>query len=415
MPTSYDLETASDLRRVYAPTFEPFSGIINAEGLIAEARAATGLTNLGGSAQAEPGFLIRLNALCAALESESRLTPTGRTRAHGRLLAMIVSRLRLIDYVRQAGPLPEIRRPFIGTGMPRTGTSFLQALLGQDPENLVPRTGHSMMPVPPPGVLSDEQVRLDIVRDMLDFQGLDDDEVNAIHPFAPDAEDEDTVFQEGACGGLYQAFFDVPSFVTTFQQTYGELFAWQKQLMQVIQASQTGTRWVMKGPEYLVQLDRVRSIYPDGMIFVNHRDPARVVPSIASLFVTFRALNTEAETVPREVLGPALLQGQIQSLKLYENWRAANPDVKVVDIRYKDLVADPVGTADMLYGEFGLTLSDAGRRAMTDFLAVNRHGQASGGARHTYSLADFGLTEDMIEEAFGDYLDRYAIARERGR
>lgn len=44
----------------------------------------------------------------------------------------------------------------------------------------------------------------------------------------------------------------------------------------------------------------------------------------------------------------------------------------------------------------------------------NRHGQPSGGVWHTCSLGDFGLAENMVEEAFGDYLDRYQIERERG-
>lgn len=413
MATSYHGESGADLERVYAPVFQPFTGEFSADGLIAEARAATGLSDLGGEAMAEAGFRKRLTALCNALEAEAHLHPLGRTRAHCRLLAMVISRLRTVDYLRQCGDLPAIRAPLVGTGMPRTGTSFLQALLAQDPGNLVPRTGHGLVPVPPPGVLGDEQARLDLVWKMLQFQGFDSDEVNAIHPFAPDAEDEDVLFQEGAVCGLYQGFYNVPGFVPVLYEAYGDQIAWQKQLMRMIQANLPGRRWVLKAPEYASRLDDVLAAWPDAMVFVNHRDPARVLGSIASLYITFQSLCTDG-AIPPEYIGPPMLQGQAMAQRAFEQWRAAHPEVKIVDIHYKHLVADPVGTAEMLYDQFGLAFTDAARSAMSDWLtARNRHGQAQSGKTHTYSLGDFGLTEQMVEEAFGDYLDRYGIERER--
>ena len=84
MPTIYDNDTRADLERVYAPVFEEFTGTFSPDGLIAEARAATGLADLGGEAMHEPGFLTRLTALCNALETEANLTALGRTRAHCR-------------------------------------------------------------------------------------------------------------------------------------------------------------------------------------------------------------------------------------------------------------------------------------------------------------------------------------------
>jgi hypothetical protein len=414
MTTTYDADTGADLERIYAPVFRAFTGSFSADGLIAEARQATGLDDLGGEAIAEPGFRKRLAALCNALESEANLTELGRTRAHCRLLAMVISRLRTVDYVRQSPELPAIHAPLIGTGMPRSGTSFLQALLAQDPDNLVPRTAHGMVPIPPPGVLGDEQARLDLTWRMLVFQGFDSDEVNAIHPFAPDAEDEDVLFQEAACCALFSGFYNVPSYIAVQQQGYDEQIAWQQQLMRVILANQQASRWVLKAPEYVTRLGSVLEHYPDAMIFVNHRDPARTIASIASLYITFQSVNSDVK-IPGEYLGPPLLQGQAASIRASEEWRAAHPEVKIVDIHYKQLVADPVGTAEALYDQFGLQFTDAAREAMTGWLAArNRHGQAQSGVKHTYTLGDFGLTEDMVEDAFGDYLDKYGIERERG-
>jgi len=413
MATIYDRDTRADLEQIYAPVFAEFTGTFTADGLIAEARAATGLADLGGEAMCEPGFRTRLGALCNALETEANLTALGRTRAHCRLLAMVISRLRTVDYLGQCGPLPEIRSPLVGTGMPRSGTSFLQALLAQDPDNLVPRTGKGMVPIPPPGVLAEEQARLDLTWKMLVFQGFDSDEVNAIHPFAPDAEDEDVLFQEAACCALFSGFYNVPSYIQVQQAGYGEQIAWQKQLMRAIQANQSGKRWVLKAPEYVTRLGTLLEHYPDANIFVNHRDPARTIASIASLYVTFQSVNSDF-SIPGEYLGPPLLEGQAASIRAFQAWRAAHPEVRIVDVHYKQLVADPVATAEALYGQFGIEFTQAAREAMSQFVAgKNRHGQAQSGVRHTYSLEEFGLSEDMVEAAFGDYLDSYGIERER--
>ena len=59
MSTSYDNDTRIDLERAYAPVFEEFAGTFSADGLITEARAATGLADLGGDAMHERPRLAR--------------------------------------------------------------------------------------------------------------------------------------------------------------------------------------------------------------------------------------------------------------------------------------------------------------------------------------------------------------------
>ena len=87
----------------------------------------------------------------------------------------------------------------------------------------------------------------------------------------------------------------------------------------------------------------------------------------------------------------------------------------VVDVHYLDLIADPIGTAERVYAAFGLVLGAKVKQRMADFIKVNRHGQAVQGVRHRYDLADFGLTEAMIEDVCGSYLDKYGVVRERGK
>ena len=51
-----------------------------------------------------------------------------------------------------------------------------------------------------------------------------------------------------------------------------------------------------------------------------------------------------------------------------------------------------------IYRHFGLTLTEEARKAMADI-----HTESQTGARapkHTYSLADYGLTAEMVKERF---------------
>lgn len=248
------------LGTTYARSVQLYEGPLTAPILVAEAEQTTGLSDWGGDRWAQAGFHRRLAALCNALETEAALTLVGRSRAHGRLYAMLVSRLRVIAYRKEWSAEPSISPPLIGTGLPRSGTSFLQELLAQDPEHLVPRTGQAMVPVPPPGVLRDETERQDLVRRMLRFQGLEAPEVNAIHPFAPDAADEDVLFQEAACGSLYQGFFNVPSFMPLLRDGITELYDWQKGMMQLVQSARPAKRWVLKAPEYMSNLQNASTL-----------------------------------------------------------------------------------------------------------------------------------------------------------
>lgn len=251
---------------------------------------------------------------------------------------------------------------------------------------------------------------MDLVARMLTFQGLDPPEVNAIHPFAPDAEDEDVLFQEAACGSLIQAFFNVPSFTALLRESAPEFYAWQKGMMQLVQGQRSEKRWVLKGPEYTASLDVLTATYPDAMIFVDHRDPAKVVGSIASLYLTFQSLNTTGAIDPKQ-MGPPMLAGQIATIRTMSAWRAANPEFPILDVHYKQLVADPIGEAERVYAAFDLTAR--AKQRMEQFLSVNRHGQSQQGVRHAYSLEYFGLSEDAVEAACAEYLDKYGVARER--
>ena len=71
--------------------------------------------------------------------------------------------------------------------------------------------------------------------------------------------------------------------------------------------------------------------------------------------------------------------------------RAAND--AVFDVRYDDLVADPIGVVESIHEGFGFETTDTHRRAIQAYFA-ERPKERPG--RHTYGLEECGLDEHAV-------------------
>ena len=86
------------------------------------------------------------------------------------------------------------------------------------------------------------------------------------------------------------------------------------------------------------------------------------------------------------------------------NYREATPDLRIHDMRFKELITDPVGTIRQAYAQFGRELSDEGAAQVLGWLAENpadKHG------KRTYSLEEFGLDEATVRARFARYTDMF--------
>ena len=48
-----------------------------------------------------------------------------------------------------------------------------------------------------------------------------------------------------------------------------------------LDAQLPGGRWILKSPDHLFALDDIRKVYPDAQLVLVHRDPVRVLASVA--------------------------------------------------------------------------------------------------------------------------------------
>lgn len=392
----------------YAPALEPFAGRFEAAGLIGAAEAATGLLDWGEKRWDEERFRHDFALLCQAIEAEAQVTPLGRSRAHSRLHTVLVSRLRYIA-MRSALPTVDAQRitaPLIGTGLPRAGTTFLHGLLARDPANRIARAFEAAIPAALPG--NDQREWL--YREILSFQGMTDESLTRIHPFDSDLPEECIFLQEGDVGSLYSVYWNVPTFAAAVAGKAASAFRWQIGAMQALQATRPGGRWALKAPGHMYVWEEMRLAFPDAAIYVNHRDPAKVIPSITSLFMALRGLFSDSASDPVAV-GAGQLAGWSLAMNAYGAWRKGpGADANVVDVQFADLTARPVETVASLYERFAIPFTAAYREALLRHLEVDHHGK---GAVRRYTLGEFGLDEAQIEAHFGSYIDQFGITREQ--
>jgi hypothetical protein len=74
---------------------------------------------------------------------------------------------------------------------------------------------------------------------------------------------------------------------------------------------------------------------------------------------------------------------------------------RFIDIDYDELVAEPITSAQRVYRALGLELAPAVEAPMRNWLRDQVRSRT--GARHSYSLDEFGLDPDQVDALFESY------------
>ncbi len=63
------------------------------------------------------------------------------------------------------------------------------------------------------------------------------------------------------------------------------------------------------------------------------------------------------------------------------------------------MIKDPIRTVEEIYAHFGIEMTDEARAAIAG-AADAESKQGPRAPKHTYSLADYGLTDEQVKERF---------------
>lgn len=382
---------------------------LSSDGLMAAAMKQNRLFDFGLSSY-RPGFL----KLLEALESEARLNLFGRYFARRQMLELLSHRLRLADFRRrnQAVVWQKIERPLFIVGLPRTGTTLLYGLLAEDPGHRAPLSWEIDDPVPPARTETyHTDPRIETTRKRFDQVNRLAPGFQAIHPVGALMPQECIVTTASEFMSIrFQMCFDVPSYDEwLLQQDMHETYQHHRRFLQHLQLHHKGERWILKSPGHLGPIDALFEVYPDAMLIQTHRDPIRVVPSVASLEYTMRLVSSDHVDPAR--VGRQMIQTWSTLLEQGMAARARHPEreSRILDLSMREIVSAPMATVEKIYRHFDLELRPEARERMQAYLA--KHPKDEFGT-HRYSLEDFALDADEVNAAFKGYRERFGIEPE---
>jgi hypothetical protein len=388
-----------------------FRQSIEPEDLISRAQRSAALSDFGDWAFREP-----LAVLLRAYEQEADLGAFGRVAVRWDMLRFLSNLLRLRDEEKRAPAILDepIQQPIFILGLPRSGTTFLHNLLAEDPANLVPRAWQTIYPYPLRRRWvngADRRPKI-VARQFASFVRLVP-ELPSLHPLDANAAQECIEITGHVMRSLR---FDTTHYIPSYQEWleragHLEAYRFHKRFLQHLQHQAVPATWVLKSPDHIYALDALLEVYPDARFVFVHREPMRVMASVARLTELLRLpftrhvdrLQIGRQVTDRWVHGAQLL------IEASEKFRSS-PE-RIFHVRYKDLITEPFGTVSALYRHFGRALSVYAQVALRRTLAARPRG---GYGQNHYRLEDYGIDPAVERRRFSPYMAHFRIEPERG-
>ncbi|WP_341858540.1 sulfotransferase [Qipengyuania sp. GPGPB31] len=378
--------------------------------LMEEAVQATGLDDFG-----DRWFERPLEVLLDSVKREAQLNAAGEFSAMKMFHHVLRDRLYTQMWFKRH---PEIlarplKNPVVIVGPMRSGTTRLHRLLAADQRFAHLRSFETISPVPRPGfeqVLAGEaeDFRPKLAARILKVARLANPRTLSIHPTGPyEPEEELGLVAASMYGMKWEAQWNVPSYAEwCHEESAIPAYRHMANLLRLIGWSQQESSlrpWILKTPQHMLDLPALLEVFPDARLIFTHRDPKQVVGSAASLAwnqtIIYSDHNDPAQT-GRDWLGKtATMVARMRAA------RDAIPRERMIDVQYEDMETDWRGTMERVYRFLDLEMEPA-VAGMEDYLdrsaRLKRH-------PHRYSLAEFGLREDEVNERFADYTETFGI------
>jgi hypothetical protein len=386
------------------------ASMLDADALIATARQSTGLADLG-----EDPWRDGLDRLLDALRGEARLSELGVQVAAGDVLGHLVNRLQVVDWhARHPGlARADVAPPVVIVGQGRTGTTILHDLLAQDPANRVPLTWEVDHPIPPPETATfASDPRIAATQQQLDMAELVIPGFKAMHPMGAELPQECVRITASAFRSvIFPTQYRVPSYGRwmVYEADVAPAYRWHRRYLQILQAKHHAERWVLKSPGHIWCLGELLAEYPNALLVQTHRDPLRIIASLASLLATLRRLASDRTDIAEGAAEFAeyLIEGLDRSVTARESGTV--PADRVIDVQFRDFLGDPLRTVREIYRRLGLELTPESEQRMRAFLLANpqdKHGL------HRYSFADTALDAGAWRERARRYQQHFDVPSE---
>lgn len=375
------------------------------ESVLTDARKKANLDDFGSN-----DFTLGLKTLLETYDNNG-FSERGRKRSRRRVVDLLAARLRIEQAFKDYPDIQkeEITQPIYLTGLPRTGTSALLNLLANDEKSRPLKLWEGMNPDPCEGFQHGiDDPRYLMMKAWQEEQNQKNPDFSKIHHTTADTPEE-------CIHLLNHTFQDVQFGVETMMQPYGDWFQQQDlgasydyyaDVLKMLQWQRPGPghnqRWLLKSPAHLWALDQIDRLFPDACMIITHRNPLQAVTSYASMMA---ALMNERD-YDKQTLGPIVLEYLAKKMESSLTQRENINNKRILDLQFNDFVSNPLSFAYNIYDYFNLNMDNTTKARMEEYAAqhpLGKHG------KHDYNFSEFGLSENMILDRFGFYIETFNI------
>ena len=366
--------------------------------LKASAVKACGLDDFGVD---DDNYVEALGVLLDSYRRDADLTEIGskmnRFFVRNALVARLVSEAAFTQYPQHAD-VP-IERPIFVTGLPRTGTTVIHRLLTADPrhQGLELWLAEFPQPRPPRETWPDNPVFAQLDARFKKAHEENPDYTGLHYMTADEVEECWQLLRQSLHSVSYETLAHLPTYSQWLsRQDWSKPYRRHRRNLQLIGLNEPEKRWVLKNPSHLFALDALFDTYPDALVVQCHRPAETIMASMCSLSQHTTAGWSNSFT--GDLIGADSMETWSRGLKRFNDVRADLDQAQFCDVDYFEFVKDPVGAVEGVYRHFGIEVTDEARRAMVDSHEASKQGPRA--PKHTYSLSDYGLTDEEVTSTF---------------
>ena len=162
----------------------------------------------------------------------------------------------------------------------------------------------------------------------------------------------------------------------------------------------TGRPLVIKSPTHTGRIAALAGEFPDAKFIHITRDPRALFPSTCRLWQGLDAVQALQQPKDDAIEGYVVQCLQRMYAAHHQQRESVDPQ-RIIDVRYEDLIADPVGTLRQIYETLHLSDFDSAEPALQEWTEhEHRHYETN---QHVLSREH----ETMIQDAWKEYFQRY--------